>query len=56
MMRGELVVVILFAVALALVGGFLAIGLVFPELLPWYSEPSRRSSPPVSTFWEETVA
>jgi hypothetical protein len=56
MMRGELVVVILFAVALALVSGFLAVGLIFPELLPWYSEPSRRSSPPVSTFREETVA
>jgi hypothetical protein len=55
-MRGELAVVILFAFALALVSCLLAVGLMFPELLPWYSEPSRRSSPPVSTFWEETVA
>jgi hypothetical protein len=56
MMRGELVTVIFFVVAIALVSGFLAIALMFPELLPWYSGPSQRSCPPASTFWEESVA
>jgi hypothetical protein len=56
MMRGELVIVIFFVVAIALVSGFLTVALMFPELLPWYSGPSQRSSPPASTFWEESVA
>jgi len=34
MMRGELVIVIFFVVAIALVSGFLAVALMFPELLP----------------------
>ena len=55
-MRGELVIVIYFVVAIALVSGFLTVALMFPELLPWYSGPSQRSSPPASTFWEESVA
>ena len=53
MMRGELVIVIFFVVAIALVSGFLAVALMFPELLPWYSDPSQRSAPPASTYWEE---
>jgi hypothetical protein len=56
MMRGELVIVIFFVVAIALVSGFLAVALMFPELLPWYNDPSQRSSPPASSFWEESVA
>jgi hypothetical protein len=56
MMRGELVTVIFFVVAIALVSGFLAIALMFPELLPWYTGASQRSSPPASTFWEDSVA
>ena len=56
MMRGELVIVILFVAAIALVSGFLAVALMFPELLPWFSDPSQRSSPPASTIWEESVA
>ena len=55
-MRGELVIVIFFVVAIVLVSGFLAVALMFPELLPWYSGPSQRSSPPAATFWEESVA
>ena len=47
MMRGELVIVIFFVVAIVLVSGFLAVALMFPEFLPWYSGPSQRSSPPV---------
>ena len=54
--RGELVVVVFFVLAIAIVGGFLTVALTFPELLPWYSNPSPRSSPPASTFWEESVA
>jgi hypothetical protein len=56
MTRGELVLVIFFVLASAFVSGFLAVALSYPELLPWYSDPSRRSSPPASTFWEESVA
>jgi hypothetical protein len=56
MTHGELVVVIFFVLASAFVSGFLAVALRYPELLPWYSDPSRRSSPPASTFWEESVA
>ena len=56
MMRGELAIVILFVAAIALVSGLLAVALMFPELLPWYGGPSQRSSPPASTFWEESVA
>jgi hypothetical protein len=56
MTRGELVVVIFFVLASAFVSGFLAVALRYPELLPWYSDPSQRSSPPASTFWEESVA
>jgi hypothetical protein len=56
MTRGELVVVICFVLATAFVSGFLAVALKYPELLPWYSNPSHRSSPPASTFWEESVA
>ena len=56
MMRGELVIVIFFVVAIVLVSGFLAVALMFPELLPWYSGPSQRSSPPAATSWEESVA
>jgi hypothetical protein len=56
MTRGELVVVIFFVLASALVCGFLAVALKYPELLPWYGDPSRRSSPPPSTVWEESVA
>jgi hypothetical protein len=26
--------------AIAIVGGFLTVALTFPELLPWYSDPS----------------
>jgi hypothetical protein len=52
MTRGELVVVVFFVLAIAIVGGFLTVALTFPELLPWYSNPSPRSSPPASTFWE----
>ena len=36
MMRGELATGIFFVVAIALVSGFLALALMFPELLPWY--------------------
>jgi hypothetical protein len=56
MTRGELVVAIFFVLAIAFACGFLAVALAFPELLPWYSGPSQRSSPPASTFWEESVA
>ena len=56
MTRGDLVTIIFFVVAIALVSGFLAVALMFPELLPWYSGPSQRSSPPASIFWEESVA
>jgi hypothetical protein len=56
MTHGELVVVIFFVLASAFVSGFLAVALRYPELLPWYSDPSQRSSPPASTFWEESVA
>jgi hypothetical protein len=56
MTRGELVAVIFFMLASAFVSGFLALALSYPELLPWYSNPSHRSSPPASTFWEESVA
>jgi hypothetical protein len=56
MMRGELVIVIFFVVAIALVSGFLAIALMLNELLPWYTGASQRSSPPASSFWEELVA
>jgi hypothetical protein len=56
MMRGEMVIVMVFVVAIALVSGFLAVALMFPELLPWYTGPSQRSSPPASTVWEESVA
>jgi hypothetical protein len=44
MSRDGLVVVIFFALATALAMGFLAVALSFPELMPWYSEPSPRSS------------
>ena len=50
MTRGELVVVIFFVLTIAIVGGS------HPEVLPWYSDPSKRSSPPASTIWEELVA
>jgi hypothetical protein len=40
MSRDGLVVVIFFALATALAMGFLAVALSFPELMPWYSEPS----------------
>jgi hypothetical protein len=40
MSRDGLVVVIFFALATALAVGFLAVALSFPELMPWYSEPS----------------
>jgi hypothetical protein len=40
MSRDGLVVVIFFALATALAMGFLAVSLSFPELMPWYSEPS----------------
>ena len=53
---GELVIVIFFVIAIALVRGFLAVALSYPEVLPWYSDPSQRSPAPVSTFWEESVA
>jgi hypothetical protein len=56
MTRGELVIVIFFMIAIALVSGFLAVALKHPELLPWYSDPSKRSSPPRSTIWDESVA
>jgi hypothetical protein len=56
MMRGELVIVAFFVLAIAFVTGFLAVALMFPELLPWYGGSSQRSSPPASTFWEESVA
>jgi hypothetical protein len=56
MTRGELVIVIFFVLASAFVCGFLAVALRYPELLPWYVDPSQRSSPPASTFWEETIA
>jgi hypothetical protein len=56
MMRGELAIVILFVAAIALVSGFIVVALMFPELLPWYTGPSQRSSPPASSFWEESVA
>jgi hypothetical protein len=56
MTRGELVVVIFFVLGIALVSGFLAVALRYPELLPWYSDPSKRSSPPASSIWEESVA
>jgi hypothetical protein len=56
MTRGELVIVIFFVIAIALVSGFLAVALSYPEVLPWYSDPSQRSPAPVSTFWEESVA
>jgi hypothetical protein len=55
MTRGELIVVIFFVLASAVVSGFLAVALRYPELLPWYSDGSQRSSPPVSTVWEESV-
>ena len=42
MSRDGLVVVIFFALATALAMGFLAVALSFPELMPWYSEPSPR--------------
>jgi len=35
MMRGELVTVIFFVVAIALVSGFLTVALMLPEFLPW---------------------
>ena len=54
MTRGELVVVVFFVLAIAIVGGFLTVALTFPELLPWYSDPSPH--PPASTFWEQSVA
>jgi hypothetical protein len=56
MMRGELATVILFVAAIALVSGFLVVALLFPELLPWYTGASQRSSPPASSFWEQSVA
>jgi hypothetical protein len=56
MTREELVTLIFFAVGIALIIGFLAFALMFPELLPWFSDPSQRSSPPASTIWEESVA
>ena len=40
MTRSALVVVIFFALATAFAIGFLAVALSFPELMPWYSEPS----------------
>jgi hypothetical protein len=40
MSRDGLVVVIFFELATALAMGFLAVALSFPELMPWYSEPS----------------
>jgi hypothetical protein len=55
MTRGELAIVLFFVVAITLVGGILAVALMFPGLLPWYTGPSQRSSPPASTFWEELV-
>jgi hypothetical protein len=55
MTRGEVIVVIFFVLASAVVSGFLAVALRYPELLPWYSDGSQRSSPPVSTVWEESV-
>ena len=39
MTRGELVTIIFFVVAIALVSGFLAVALMFPELLPMVQWP-----------------
>jgi hypothetical protein len=56
MTRGELVIVIFFVISIALVSGFLAVALMFPEVLPWFSDPSQRLSPPASSIWEDSVA
>jgi hypothetical protein len=56
MTRAELVIVMFFALGIAFIVGFLAVAINYPELLPWYSDPSKRSSPPASTIWEESVA
>ena len=54
MTRGELVVVIFFVLATAFVSGFLAVALKYPELLPWYGNPSTdppRPLPPFGKNW-----
>jgi hypothetical protein len=56
MTRGELVVVVFFVLGIAFVTGFLVVALKYPEIMPWYSEPLKRSSPPASTIWTESIA
>jgi hypothetical protein len=40
--RGQLLTLISYSVAIALVSGLLVFAVMFPELLPWYTGPSQR--------------